>query len=176
MAVPSWPEAAPWVFSTVFDDLAELLMLKAHTDETRVLTETKAMSAAFTASIESMKAPVADVADMLRLLGTPTRLMLLCHIAQIERSVTELESDLGLKQPGLPQQLAELRPSDVIATRRQSRSVHYSITDARLISLLAALCGFFCADSDAGSTIAAAVPAKRPQRGDTARIATVARR
>ena len=73
-----------------------------------------------------------EVAELLRTIATPTRLLLLCQIAQGEPSVADLERDLGLRQPGLSQQLAELRRFDLVKTRRESRSIHYSIADPRV--------------------------------------------
>lgn len=134
------------------------------------------MTAPLSPSVEAMKAHVDDVAELLRLLGTPTRLLLLCQIAQRESSVAELERELGLKQPGLSQQLAELRQRGVVSTRRESRSIFYSIADDRVRALLGALYGIFCSDDNAASTAPTTVVASARRPGDAARFATVARR
>lgn len=97
-------------------------------------------------NLDAMKQRVPEAADLMRLLSNPTRLLLLCEIAQQESSVAELERDLGMKQPGLSQQLAELRQNGLVKTRRESRSIYYSIADARVQALLAALHGIFCSD------------------------------
>lgn len=99
-----------------------------------------------TADLDAMKAQVPEVAELLRTIATPTRLLLLCQIAQGEPSVADLERDLGLRQPGLSQQLAELRRFDLVKTRRESRSIHYSIADPRVRTLLGALHAIFCGD------------------------------
>lgn len=97
------------------------------------------------AALEAMKAHAPQVAELLRSIATPTRLLLLCQIARGEPSVAELERDLGLRQPALSQQLAELRRSGLVRTRRASRSIHYSIADARIHAMLGALHAIFCA-------------------------------
>jgi len=95
-------------------------------------------------ALEAMKARAPEVAELLRSIATPTRLLLLCQIARGEPSVAELERDLGLRQPGLSQQLAELRRSRLVRTRRASRSIHYAIADARIHALLNALHAIYC--------------------------------
>jgi len=92
-----------------------------------------------------LKAKAPEAADLLRQLANPTRLLILCHVAQQERAVGEMERDLGLKQPGLSQQLAELRQAGLVKTRRESRSIYYSIADARVQALMGMLHDIFCA-------------------------------
>ena len=132
-------------------------------------------------SIEALKAKAPEVADFLRQLANPNRLVLLCHISQGERSVTEIQHDLGLKQPALSQQLAELRQSGLVETRRESRSIYYSIKDERTRSVIVMLHAVFCAEDPAGVTQFPAhstttSPAKppapfRPPAGDAAAFA-----
>ncbi|MBD9649870.1 helix-turn-helix transcriptional regulator (plasmid) [Ensifer sp. PDNC004] len=84
----------------------------------------------------------------MRAFSTPSRLMLLCHIAQQERSVGEIQNELGLKQPALSQQLAELRQAGLVKTRRESRAIYYSIADGRIEAVMDLLLTLFCADDD----------------------------
>lgn len=94
------------------------------------------------------KAP--EAADLLRQLANPSRLLILCHITREERAVGEMERDLGLKQPGLSQQLAELRQAGLVKTRRESRSIYYSIADERVQGIMGMLHDIFCAVPDDG--------------------------
>ncbi|MEH6697771.1 MAG: metalloregulator ArsR/SmtB family transcription factor [Brevundimonas sp.] len=100
------------------------------------------------AAMARLKAKAPEAADLLRQLANPTRLLILCHVAQQERAVGEMERDLGLKQPGLSQQLAELRQAGLVKTRRESRSIYYSIADARVQALMGMLHDIFCAVPD----------------------------
>ena len=70
-----------------------------------------------------------DAADRLRKFGQPLRLMILSLLLQGEKSVSEIDMATGIGQPGLSQQLAELRRADLVTTRRQAKQVFYSITD-----------------------------------------------
>ncbi|WP_160012344.1 helix-turn-helix transcriptional regulator [Rhizobium sp. 18055] len=97
-----------------------------------------------TASLEAMQEKAAEAADFMRLFSTPSRLMLLCHIAQKERSVGEIQEDLDFKQPALSQQLGELRQAGVVQTRRESRQIYYSIADDRVAAVMEMLMRVFC--------------------------------
>jgi DNA-binding transcriptional ArsR family regulator len=72
-------------------------------------------------------------------LANPNRLMIACALLDGERSVGDLETELGLRQPSLSQQLAELRESGVVEARREAKQVFYRISDQRVVALLATL-------------------------------------
>ena len=99
--------------------------------------------------MEQLKEKAPQAAELLRQLANGNRLLILCHISQEERSVGQLEQDLGLRQPGLSQQLAELRQSGLVKTRRESRSIYYSIADERAEAVMAMLYEIFCKDAKA---------------------------
>lgn len=82
--------------------------------------------------------PVA-AADFLRILGHPARLRILCRLIEGEAAVSAFETQLDLKQPNLSQQLGLLREAGLVTTRREAKSVFYSLTDARVEVLLTAL-------------------------------------
>jgi DNA-binding transcriptional ArsR family regulator len=95
----------------------------------------------------TMQEKATEAAEFMRLFSTPSRLMLLCHIAQKERSVGEIQEDLDFKQPALSQQLAELRQAGVVQTRRESRQIYYSIADGRVGVVMDMLMQMFCGTS-----------------------------
>jgi DNA-binding transcriptional ArsR family regulator len=95
-------------------------------------------------------------AEVLRVLGHPTRLALLTLIATAEQSVGAIETALGISQPGLSQQLALLRKAGLVATRRAAKQVYYRI-DATGFEATAGLLQSFGA-------AAAPPPAKAPRR------------
>jgi DNA-binding transcriptional ArsR family regulator len=82
---------------------------------------------------------VQAAADLLRALAHPMRLQILCRLLQGEVSVAGFESELGMKQPSLSQQLGQLREASLVTTRRVAKSVFYSLADDRLHPLLDAL-------------------------------------
>ncbi len=82
--------------------------------------------------------------DMLKALGHEGRLMILCYLAHGEKSVTELEEALSLRQPAVSQQLARLRADNIIAARREGKAIYYSIKDGRARQIMALVYELFC--------------------------------
>lgn len=70
-------------------------------------------------------------AEQLRILAHPTRLRILSLLQAGEKSVGDIEIALDLKQPGLSQQLGELRQAGLVSTRRQAKSIFYKIASER---------------------------------------------
>ena len=136
--------------------------------------------AATTSDIEALKSKAPEVAEFLRLLANPNRLLLLCHLSQGERSVTEIQRDLDLKQPALSQQLAELRQSGLVQTRRESRSIYYAVKDGRARAVVGMLHAIFCADGTSpplaasGDQVRVASPAQPGDAATFARLDTAA--
>lgn len=78
-------------------------------------------------------------AELLRALAHPMRLRILCRLLDGEVSVAGFESELGLKQPNLSQQLGQLREAALVTTRRAAKSIFYSLADERVRYILDAL-------------------------------------
>jgi len=81
---------------------------------------------------------------MLQVLANPDRLLLLCHLAQGECCVSELEAALAIRQPTLSQQLGVLRTKGLVATRRKGKFVHYRVADKAVHALLDTLYRVYC--------------------------------
>ena len=78
-------------------------------------------------------------AEFLRALAHPMRLRILCRLLEGELAVAGFESELGLKQPSLSQQLALLRDAGLVSTRREAKSIFYTLADDKVRVLLDAL-------------------------------------
>ena len=89
-------------------------------------------------------------AAFLKTVSNSNRLMILCCLVGVERSVGELESLLGMRQPALSQQLARLRQDGLVRTRRDGKMIHYSLDGDEAVELIGLLHRLFCAP--AGST------------------------
>ena len=81
-------------------------------------------------------------------LANENRLLLLCLLAGGERSVTELESLLDLRQPTVSQQLARLRLQGLVKTRRDGKAIYYSLTDDRPRRIVEVVYDMFCREED----------------------------
>ncbi len=109
---------------------------------------TKTPNAALPHLRADMAARASEAADFLRILANQNRLMIVCTLVEGERSVSELESLLGIRQPTLSQQLGVLRDGGFVETRRDAKQIFYRLTEDRAASLVAALYNIFCADGD----------------------------
>ena len=83
-------------------------------------------------------------APLLKAMSNPSRLVILCQLAEGERSVGDLEAEVGLSQSGISQHLAILRREHVVATRRDKQTVYYSLASADVVALMATLHKVFC--------------------------------
>jgi len=63
----------------------------------------------------------------LKALANENRLVILCALAEGEKNVGELEGILNIRQPTLSQQVARLRADNLVATRRESKQIFYSL-------------------------------------------------
>ncbi len=81
--------------------------------------------------------------SFLKALANETRLLILYHLADGEKSVTQLESLLGIRQPTLSQQLARLRSENLVDTRRAAKSIYYSLASDDAVLTMQFLQGMF---------------------------------
>ena len=93
-----------------------------------------------------LQAKADHVAGRLALVANAKRLLILCELAQGERSVGALQSAVGLGQSALSQHLAKLREAGMVDTRREGQTIHYRISDPDVQVLMAALYEAFCKD------------------------------
>ena len=97
--------------------------------------------------LQQMRAAAAQACALLKVLGNPDRLMLLCQLSQGEYAVGELESLLGIGQPTLSQQLAVLREEQLVGTRREGKQIFYRIDSDEALAVLQVLYQQFCLPS-----------------------------
>lgn len=81
------------------------------------------------------------LADLFSLLSQPSRLQILQLIGRNEMCVCHLKATLGLRQAYISQQLMGLRQAGYLTTRRQGRSIYYSLVDPRLLELIEVAAG-----------------------------------
>jgi DNA-binding transcriptional ArsR family regulator len=65
--------------------------------------------------------------DFLKALAHESRLLILCILADGEKSVSDLEEILNLRQPTVSQQLARLRADGLVSTRRDGKAIYYNL-------------------------------------------------
>jgi DNA-binding transcriptional ArsR family regulator len=101
------------------------------------------------------------MAERLRTLAQPQRLMILAALLNGERPVGEIEAVTGIGQPALSQQLAALRRAGLVKTRREARQIHYRIAD---MDVEERVCALFAAFGAAGPIQKPARVGKTPVR------------
>ena len=75
-------------------------------------------------------------AEFFRLLGHPARVRILELLRAGERSVGDLQAELGLDSSSTSQQLTAMRRQGVLESRRVGTSVLYRVKDPRMFELL----------------------------------------
>lgn len=86
-------------------------------------------------------------ANFLKAISHEGRLMILCHLASGEKSVTELESLLSARQASVSQQLSRLRLEGLVTPRREGKAIYYSLTDDRPKQIMEIVYDLFCKDN-----------------------------
>lgn len=98
----------------------------------------------FTSEALELKDKVDEASGFLKKLANPDRLLVACALVGGERSVRELEDGLGIRQPGLSQQLAELREAGLIVGRKKGKQVFYRLADPRVETFVHTMHDLFC--------------------------------
>ena len=102
--------------------------------------------------------------DFLKALAHESRLVILCILAEGEKSVSELEHDSTLRQPTVSQQLARLRADGLVSTRRDGKAIYYSLASSEARVMIDVIYDVFC--NEAASARAIASLDRQPQRLD----------
>jgi DNA-binding transcriptional ArsR family regulator len=81
---------------------------------------------------------------LLKAMASQPRLMLLCELLKGEQTVTALQQAVGLSMSAISQHLARLRADDLVTTRRESQTIHYSIASEPAKIVIGTLDELFC--------------------------------
>jgi len=94
-----------------------------------------------------MQSNAQEVSDMLKVLSSENRLMLICQLVDGEKSVGELAKRLDMRPAAVSQQLALLRKKDrVVSTRKVAQTVYYSVSRTDVRELIEFLYDTYCGD------------------------------
>lgn len=87
----------------------------------------------------------------LKALSGRSRLLLLCHLWDGEKSVGELARLTGSRDTAVSQQLALLRREGMVSARRAGQMIFYSLASPEALRMLEALHGLFCKETEAAA-------------------------
>ena len=82
--------------------------------------------------------------DLLAAMANTSRLMILCQLADGEKSVSDLQPLIGLSQSALSQHLGVLRRKHLVRTRRAGQSIYYSLASGEASSIMHTLHEQYC--------------------------------
>lgn len=91
-----------------------------------------------------MRETAPRVSELMKVLSNEHRLMILCQLAEGEKSVGALATLLNVRQAALSQQLALLRKDGMVNTRREAQSIYYSLARDDVRSLMGFLYETYC--------------------------------
>ena len=91
-----------------------------------------------------LRASAGQACGLLKSMANEDRLLLLCHLIERERNVSELETATGIRQPTLSQQLGVLRDEGLVATCREGKYVYYTLANPAVVRIMHTLHGLFC--------------------------------
>ena len=79
---------------------------------------------------------IIDVAEFFKVFGDPTRIKLLSLLLEKELCVGEIASNLNMTQSAVSHQLRVLRQSNLVKTRKDGKTVYYSLDDDHVRTVL----------------------------------------
>ena len=94
--------------------------------------------------IDFMLSNARQASEFLKALSHEVRLLILCFLIEGERSVSEIEKMLKLRQPAVSQQLARLRADGLVEARRNGKNIYYSLACTEVRDVIQVLHDAFC--------------------------------
>ena len=77
------------------------------------------------------------MAELFKLFADPTRLKILCCLTQHELCVCDLAALIGMNQSAVSHQLRLLKQGRLVKSRREGKSIFYSLADNHVYTMLA---------------------------------------
>lgn len=103
--------------------------------------------------LETIRANSEQMAERLKFLSHPDRLLMLCRMADEEVTVSELVDLTGMSQSAVSQHLARFRESGLVSVRPQGQARHYRLDDDAIRAIIHALCDICERSGEAGCAV-----------------------
>lgn len=101
-------------------------------------------------SMQEMNKNADQAASFLKGLANRHRLLILCQLAEGEKSVSELIDATGIAQTSMSQHLSKLKSENIVTFRRDHRLLFYSISNDSVLKIMTVLFEEFCDDNKNG--------------------------
>lgn len=76
------------------------------------------------------------LAELFKIFGDSTRIRILCAMLDAERCVNDIAGLLQMSQSSVSHQLRILKTSKLVKSRREGKSIYYSLDDEHVRSIL----------------------------------------
>jgi DNA-binding transcriptional ArsR family regulator len=97
--------------------------------------------------VNEMEAAAERVSELMKLLANKHRLLVLCQLAEGEKSVSELARLLGVREPAMSQHLSVLRREGLVRPRREAQTIYYALARDDVRGLMEFLYDTYCGDA-----------------------------
>lgn len=77
--------------------------------------------------ISKVEKTAEQVTSLMKVLSSKNRFMILCALADGEKSVGEIAAIIGIREAATSQQLMLLRKDSIVRSRREAQTIYYSI-------------------------------------------------
>lgn len=95
-------------------------------------------------NIHNLEDKIEEVAEILKLIAHPKRLLILCKLSEWEKTVWELEKLCSLSQSQLSQFLAKMKDEWILEWNKSWLFVSYNIKDEKIKQVLSSLSSIYC--------------------------------
>ena len=95
--------------------------------------------------ISKLESNIRRATALLKALSNDHRLLIMCQLTGGEKSVGQLEKQVGLSQSALSQHLARLRRDNLVRTRRSAQTIFYSLQGIEARMVIDTIYDLYCA-------------------------------
>ncbi len=95
--------------------------------------------------LDQMAQSAGRASALMKTLGHKDRLMILCQLADGEKSVGQIADLLEISQSPLSQHLSRMRKEGLVETRREAQTIYYSLKSGEASRIVEVLYELFCA-------------------------------
>ena len=95
-------------------------------------------------NFEKMRNECESVSEVMKAIGHPQRLILLCYLSEGEKTVSELQKLSGSSQSQVSQFLRRMLREKLVEVRKDGQFSRYSVKNPKVIELMGSLQNIFC--------------------------------
>lgn len=100
--------------------------------------------------VDGMRTAAGEATKLLRSIGSPHRLMILCLLMDGEKTVTDISDAIGARQSLTSQHLTHLRLHGLVQAERRGHFAYYSLKHEAAREIVATLYRHYCTDDTKG--------------------------